>query len=90
MPGHLVVTGFNSYVRNPIYLGALIILLGEALLFGQLSVLLYALAAWAGTAVFVRCYEEPVLARRFGTDYVAYRSAVPAWLPLLHPWSPNR
>jgi protein-S-isoprenylcysteine O-methyltransferase Ste14 len=90
MPGHLVVTGFNSYVRNPIYLGALTIVVGEALLFGQLSVLLYALAAWAGAAVFVRWYEEPVFARRFGPDFVAYRRAVPAWLPRLHPWSPNK
>lgn len=90
MPGHLVVTGFNSYVRNPIYLAALTIVVGEALLFGQLSVLLYALAAWAGSAVFVRWYEEPVLARRFGPDYVAYRRAVPAWQPRLHPWSPNK
>jgi protein-S-isoprenylcysteine O-methyltransferase Ste14 len=89
MPGRLVITGFNRYVRNPIYLGVVTILVGEALLFGQLSLLLYAVAAWAVTAIFVRGYEEPVLARRFGPDYAAYRRAVPAWRPRLHPWSPT-
>ena len=39
----LVVTGFNRYVRNPIYLGTLVIILGEALLLGQFSLLGYAL-----------------------------------------------
>ncbi len=48
------------------------------------------LASCLGIAVFVRRYEEFVLARRFGLDYVAYRRAVPAWLPQLHPWSPNK
>ncbi len=89
MTGRLVVTGFNRYVRNPIYLGAVTIFTGEALLFGQLSVLLYAIAAWVGTAIFVRWYEEPALTHRFGPDYAAYQRAVPAWRPRLHPWSPE-
>ena len=91
MPGamteRLVVTGFNQYVRNPIYLAALTIFLGEALLLGQLSLVLYAIATWAGAAAFVRRYEEPALLARFGASYEAYRRAVPAWRPRLHPWS---
>jgi protein-S-isoprenylcysteine O-methyltransferase Ste14 len=75
MPRRLVVTGFNRYVRNPIYLGALTIFLGEALLFGQLSMLLYAIAAWATTAVFVRYCEEPALARRAGLRRLSARRA---------------
>lgn len=90
MPGamteRLVVTGFNRYVRNPIYLGAIAIFLGEALVFWRLTMLLYAIAVWAGAAAFVRWYEEPALARRFGADYEEYRRAVPAWRPRLHPW----
>lgn len=83
----LVVSGFNRYVRNPIYAGSVLIFIGEALLFGQLSLLVVALAAWAFAAAFVRWYEEPVLLRRFGAEYEAYRRAVPAWLPRLHPWN---
>ena len=86
---HLVVSGFNKYVRNPIYLGVVVVIVGEALLFGQLSLLIYGAGVWLAAAVFVRRYEEPTLARRFGGDYEAYRSAVPAWRPRLHPWSPG-
>jgi len=85
----LVVTGFNGYVRNPIYLGTLVIIVGEALLLGQLSLLVYAAVVWLIAAAFVRRYEEPTLANRFGVDYQVYRRAVPAWRPRLHPWSPG-
>jgi protein-S-isoprenylcysteine O-methyltransferase Ste14 len=87
--GQLVVSGFNRYVRNPIYLGSLMIFAGEALLFWRLSLLVYAAAGWAGAAVFVRWYEEPALTRRFGAEYEAYRRAVPAWRPRLRPWTPG-
>jgi protein-S-isoprenylcysteine O-methyltransferase Ste14 len=43
MTGRLVVTGFNRQVRNPIYLAAMTVFVGQALLFGQLSMLLYTL-----------------------------------------------
>ena len=90
MTKRLVVTGFNRYLRNPIYLGAVTIFLGEALLFEQLSMVVYALAVWVGAAVFVRWYEEPALVRRFGAEYENYRHAVPAWCPRLHPRDPGR
>lgn len=86
---HLVVSGSNRYVRNPMYVGLLAVIVGQALLFGRFSLLLYAAAAWAVTASFVRWYEEPTLARQFGADYEAYRRAVPAWRPRLRPWKPT-
>jgi protein-S-isoprenylcysteine O-methyltransferase Ste14 len=89
MTARLVVAGFNRYVRNPIYLGAVTIFVGEALLLGRVSLLIYAAAVWVGAAAFVRWYEEPALAQRFGADYDAYRRAVPAWVPRLHPWDPD-
>lgn len=89
MTTRLVVTGFNRFVRNPIYLGAMTVFIGEALLLGQASLLVYAAATWAAIAAFVHWYEEPVLARRFGADYQAYRHGVPAWIPRLRPWNPN-
>jgi len=85
----LVVTGFNRYVRNPMYFGLLIVLIGQALLFGQFSLLLYAAAVLVVTAAFVHWYEEPTLTRQFGAEYEAYRRAVPAWWPRLHPWRPD-
>jgi protein-S-isoprenylcysteine O-methyltransferase Ste14 len=82
----LVVSGPNRYVRNPMYVGILVAIGGQALLFGQAALLPYAAIAWAVTAVFVRLYEEPTLARTFGAEYDEYRRAVPAWIPRPRPW----
>ncbi len=85
----LVVSGLYRYVRNPMYLAVLSIIIGQALLFGQLRLLWYAVAILAAFVTFVRVYEEPTLARQFGPEYDAYRRAVPAWWPLLHAFDPN-
>src|SRR5918995_602769 len=88
-PERLVVGGVYRYVRNPMYVAVLAAIVGQALLFGRLVLLLYAVAAWVVVAAFVRFYEEPTLTRRFGADYEAYRRAVPAWWPRLRPWEPG-
>jgi protein-S-isoprenylcysteine O-methyltransferase Ste14 len=83
----LVVDGLYRYVRNPMYVAVASIIVGQALLLGQVILLPYAalfgLAVWA----FVRWYEEPTLLRQFGTEYDEYRRAVPAWWPRRTPWS---
>lgn len=71
------------------YVGLLVVIVGQALLFGSLGTAIYAAVMWAVTASFVRWYEEPTLQRQFGTDYQAYRQAVPAWFPRLRPWTPG-
>ena len=85
----LVVTGFNRYVRNPMYVGLIVVILGQALLFGSLWLVLYAAIAWVITASFVRLYEEPTLLRHYGSQYEEYRRNVHAWLPRWHPWIPG-
>ena len=87
-PERLVVGGLYRYVRNPMYVAVLTVIVGQALILGQLVLLPYAAAFWVITAAFVRWYEEPALTRRFGPDYEAYRRAVPAWRPRLRPWEP--
>src|SRR5215218_3186717 len=88
-PEHLVVGGVYRYVRNPMYVAVLAAIVGQSLLLGRLGLLLYAGVAWVAVAAFVRLYEEPILTRRFGADYEAYRRAVPAWWPRLRPWEPG-
>lgn len=88
-PPCLVVSGFYRYVRNPIYVGFLIILVGQTLLSGSPGLLEYTAVAWCIGAAAVRLYEEPTLARKFGTEYQDYRRAVRAWVPRLHPWTPG-
>ena len=86
---HLVVNGFNRYVRNPMYVGLLAVIIGQALLFGSVGLLLYAALMWIVTASFVRWYEEPTLARQYGSEYEAYRLDVRAWVPRWRPWNPG-
>jgi protein-S-isoprenylcysteine O-methyltransferase Ste14 len=85
----LVVTGVYRHVRNPMYLAVTGVILGQALLLGQLSLVLYAAAFLVVTMAFARWYEEPALARRFPQEYPAYREQVPGWWPRLRPWSPG-
>ena len=80
-PEQLVVGGLYRYVRNPMYLAVTATIAGQALILGRPALLLYAAAFVAAVASFVRFYEEPTLARRFGARYDAYRRAVPAWWP---------
>ena len=88
-PDRLVVGGPYRHVRNPMYVTVLAIIVGQALLLGQPVLLAYAVILWLIVASFVRFYEEPELRRRFGAQYEAYRHAVPAWWPRLHPWRPG-
>jgi protein-S-isoprenylcysteine O-methyltransferase Ste14 len=82
----LVVSGLYRYVRNPMYIGVITALGGEALLFHSRHLLGYALIVFAIMYLFVCLYEEPRLTRTHGAVYLAYRSNVPRWLPRLSPW----
>jgi len=86
-PEKLVVGGFYRYVRNPMYIAVLSTIIGQALILGQLPLLLYAAAVSAAFYAMVHWHEEPVLHRQFGEEYDTYRAAVPGWLPRLRPWS---
>src|SRR3954454_5869293 len=58
---HLVVVGPYRYVRNPMYLAVLTIILGQALLFGSGGALIYAGFVLLAVALFVQGYEQPTL-----------------------------
>jgi len=80
-PRQVVATGPYRWVRNPIYLAALLVVLGQAWLFMSLPLLAYAGAMALCCHLFVIGYEEPMLRRRFGSAYLDYRNAVPRWVP---------
>jgi protein-S-isoprenylcysteine O-methyltransferase Ste14 len=81
----LVVRGLYRYVRNPMYLAVLAVIAGQALLLGRPVLLAYGAAVAGAFFAFVRGYEQPALARRYGAQYEAYRRAVPGWWPRLRP-----
>src|ERR1700737_637345 len=80
-PRRLVVRGLYRNVRNPMYLGILLLLGGEALLFRSRALLAYAALVFLFFFVFVVAYEEPALRRKFGQDYERYCDRVPRWIP---------
>jgi protein-S-isoprenylcysteine O-methyltransferase Ste14 len=83
----LVTGGPYRYVRNPMYVGVLACIIGQAIVFRSDVLLLYAVGLWGLFAAFARSYEEPTLARRYGDAYARYRRQVPAWIP--SPRRPN-
>jgi len=80
-PKRLVVEGLHRYVRNPMYIGVLLIVVGQVILFESMALLRYAAAIWLAAHLFVLFYEEPALQRKFGDEYREYRQRVPRSLP---------
>lgn len=80
-PKKLVITGLYRYVRNPMYVGVLLTILGHFLRFGYWGVLLYTLLVWTAFHLFITFYEEPNLRSRFGESYETYLKNVPRWIP---------
>lgn len=79
-PERLVTTGVFAYLRNPMYLGHIIFLIGLALALHSLFAALLAV----GSAIFFHLRilrDERRLIERFGEPYVAYLRNVKRWLP---------
>jgi protein-S-isoprenylcysteine O-methyltransferase Ste14 len=83
---HLVVSGLYRYVRNPMYVAVLAMILGQGLLFGDLRVLEYGVLVWVAFHLFVLLYEEPALRRSFGVEYESFCANVGRWIPRLSAW----
>jgi len=80
-PRELVVSGLYKYVRNPMYVGVLLVIIGHFLWFGFWNLLIYAVLVFMGFSAFVIFYEEPTLKRNFGAAYEEYLKRVPRWIP---------
>jgi protein-S-isoprenylcysteine O-methyltransferase Ste14 len=85
-PQKLVVTGLYRYVRNPIYIALVAVILGQALLFGDSRLLSYGALLWLFFHIAVVIDEEPTLEHAFGAEYETFRTQVPRWIPRLTPW----
>ena len=88
-PKALVARGLYRYTRNPMYVGVVSILIGEAVLFQSLRLASYVFIVWLFFHFFVLLYEEPTLRRKFGPSYEEYRKDVPRWIPKVRPARPR-
>jgi len=87
---HLVVSGLFRYVRNPMYVAVVSLVLGQGLFFGSVRVLEYGIAVWVVFYLFVLIYEEPILLNSYGLEYEEFCASVPRWIPHLRTWRRNR
>ena len=87
-PERFVERGSYRFVRSPMYLGVILLVVGQALLLGREILYVWAAGAWLMFTAFLVFYEEPQLSRRFGEDYEDYRRRVRRWLPT-RPRSPR-
>lgn len=80
-PKNLVITGLYKFVRNPMYIAYLIMILGGAMILGYFLLFFYPILFILCIHLFVVFIEEPSLKKRFGQDYEKYLYSVPRWLP---------
>ena len=80
-PRRLVIRGPYRFVRNPMYIGAILALLGAALFYESLPILIYAGVFFLAIHLFVLLYEEATLRQTFGSDYEMYCRRVKRWCP---------
>jgi protein-S-isoprenylcysteine O-methyltransferase Ste14 len=80
-PRKFVATGPYKFVRNPMYIGGSILLIGFGLYRQSLAILLYSVVIILLFHLYVIFIEEPGLESRFGKSYFAYKQSVNRWLP---------
>jgi protein-S-isoprenylcysteine O-methyltransferase Ste14 len=86
-PRRLVAAGPYRYVRNPMYLGGYLVLLGAGLFLGSVAIMLLSFGFLLLFHFFVMYVEEPNLQERFGRSYREYRRHVNRWIPHTTPFS---
>jgi protein-S-isoprenylcysteine O-methyltransferase Ste14 len=82
-PVALVTSGLYQFTRNPMYVGVVAMIVGQAAWFRSAAVLIYAVVIAIAFHARVVLFEEPRLAQLFGAAYADYRAYVPRWLPHL-------
>ena len=82
----LVVVGLYRHVRNPMLIGVLLILAGQACFFMSYEVLYWFLFFAVINGFYIALVEEKALEKQFGEQYTRYKKNVPPWLPLVTAW----
>ena len=81
-PPRLITTGLYAYVRNPMFLGGFLFLLGLGVLLGSLSLTFISTPLLIALYVFyVKAVEEKEMEKKFGQEYLEYKKRVPMFIP---------
>jgi len=86
---HLVINGMYRYVRNPMIMGVLTVLIGESIAILSHRILVWAVCFFVINTIWFLIFEEPGLEKKFGEEYRHYKRHVPRWIPRIHPFKPE-
>jgi len=86
-PKKIVVKGLYRFMRNPMYLGVVVLVIGWCVFYGSPILLLYTISLAIGFHIRVVRFEEPWLKKEFGDQWEKYHKNVHRWLPRITPWS---
>ena len=84
---NLIIQGPYRYVRNPMILGVVDLLLFESAFFASMPLLLWAIVFFIVNIFYFKLFEEKQLIKRFGTEYENYKNEVPIFFPKLTPYN---
>ena len=76
----LVITGLYKFLRNPMYVGVTLILIGETIFFQSVELGVYSLFIFIAFNFFTILVEEPRLKKDFGEEYNRYCEKVRRWI----------
>ncbi|RLC76029.1 MAG: hypothetical protein DRI61_14025 [Chloroflexi bacterium] len=83
-PPQLVTDGLYAHIRNPMFLGNYLLLLGLGIILCSLSLIFIFTPLFIGISVFyLKAIEEKELEKKFGEEYRAYKERVPMFIPRL-------
>ena len=74
---HLVIGGMYGYIRNPMILGVLTVLIGESFAILSYRILIWAACFFVINTIWFIVFEEPSLEKKFGEEYREYKKNVP-------------
>ena len=77
----LIVVGLYRYVRNPMYVGVILILLAESWFFWSTPLIKYSGLCFVIANVLVIGYEENRLRYKYGGEFRRYCEHVGRWIP---------
>ncbi|NNC71005.1 MAG: isoprenylcysteine carboxylmethyltransferase family protein [Flavobacteriaceae bacterium] len=76
----LVLSGLYKFSRNPMYVGVMLLLIGEAIFLGSTMLWIYVVFVFILFNIFVIYIEEPRLKKDFGKEYISYTQNVRRWI----------
>lgn len=80
-PKKMVVVGLYRFMRNPMYVGVILLVLGWSLYVLSPILILYDVVLIIGFHIRIIRNKEPYLKQQFGEQWEMYKQEVPRWLP---------